>query len=63
MCDYEELFFPCEHSASRKKSYCHFARNDPMHQCFSVKILKKVWPQGRPYDSCTAALMQPGPAS
>ncbi|KAI1273779.1 hypothetical protein F5Y07DRAFT_402054 [Xylaria sp. FL0933] len=45
MCDYEEFLFVCGHSVTRLKSHCHFARNDPNHQCFSVKVLKCSWYQ------------------
>ncbi|PMD37992.1 hypothetical protein L207DRAFT_584913 [Hyaloscypha variabilis F] len=24
-------------------NYCHFARNDPFHQCFGVKVIKNTW--------------------
>ncbi|KAK1569709.1 uncharacterized protein LY79DRAFT_528194 [Colletotrichum navitas] len=46
MCNYEEFYFSCGHSVVKMKSYCHFAHNDPNHQCFSVKVLKAVWSQG-----------------
>ncbi|TQN66051.1 hypothetical protein CSHISOI_09425 [Colletotrichum shisoi] len=41
MCEFEEFLFACNHSVVKKKSYCHFARNDPIHQCFGVKVLKR----------------------
>ncbi|RTE72530.1 hypothetical protein BHE90_013050 [Fusarium euwallaceae] len=46
MCDWEEFLFLCNHSTLRLKSYCHFARNDPNHQCFGVKVLRNSWRQG-----------------
>lgn len=58
MCDWEEFLFTCGHSALRLKSYCHYARNSPGHQCRRVKFLRSSWPQGVPCDSCVA-----GPAS
>ncbi|KAK1973272.1 hypothetical protein LZ30DRAFT_34607 [Colletotrichum cereale] len=54
MCDFEEFFFLCSHSVVKKKSYCHFARNDPNHQCFGVQVLKKTWRQARLCDKCLA---------
>ncbi|KAK0643114.1 hypothetical protein B0T16DRAFT_333340 [Cercophora newfieldiana] len=52
MCDFEEFVFTCGHSTFRLKSYCHFARNDPNHQCFGVKKLKNVWDQTFACDGC-----------
>ncbi|WJG35323.1 uncharacterized protein FOBCDRAFT_223142 [Fusarium oxysporum Fo47] len=52
MCDWEEFLFACNHSTLRLKSYCHFARNDPNHQCFGVKVLRKSWRQCVPCDNC-----------
>lgn len=43
MCDWEEFIFGCSCSYTKRKNYCHFARNDPNHQCFGVQVLKKVW--------------------
>ncbi|KAJ0163540.1 hypothetical protein CTA2_2823 [Colletotrichum tanaceti] len=57
MCEFEEFLFTCQHSAVRKKTYCHFARNDPNHQCFGVKVLKKTWLQGKPCDDCITAMI------
>ena len=55
MCDWEEFLFTCNHSALRIKSYCHFARNDPFHQCFGVKVLRHSWQQSGACDECLAA--------
>ncbi|RYP93012.1 hypothetical protein DL770_000886 [Monosporascus sp. CRB-9-2] len=56
MCDWEEFLFVCNHSVLRLKSYCHFARNDPNHQCLSVKVLRDSWYQdGMLCDSCVAS--------
>jgi len=52
MCDYEEFVFTCTHSTIRLKSYCHFARNDPNHQCFGVKKLRNVWDQNYECERC-----------
>ncbi|ROT37727.1 hypothetical protein SODALDRAFT_204286 [Sodiomyces alkalinus F11] len=54
MCDWEEFLFTCSHSVVRLKSYCHFARNDPNHQCFGVKVLRKSWQQAIPCEQCIA---------
>jgi len=58
MCDYEEFLFDCGHSHQRLKSYCHFARNDPNHQCFGVKKLRDVWEQQTVCDDCAMQLYQ-----
>ncbi|KAK1593229.1 uncharacterized protein LY79DRAFT_590063 [Colletotrichum navitas] len=55
MCDWEEFLFTCNHSIVRLKSYCHFARNDPNHQCFGVKVLRNSWRQSVPCDNCMSA--------
>ncbi|KAK3684881.1 hypothetical protein B0T22DRAFT_464371 [Podospora appendiculata] len=52
MCDFEEFVFTCSHSIIRLKSYCHFARNDPHHQCFGVKKLRNVWDQTTECEKC-----------
>ena len=52
MCDYEEFLYDCGHSQQRLKSYCHFARNDPNHQCFGVKKLRDVWEQQTVCEAC-----------
>ncbi|KAF4584110.1 hypothetical protein GQ602_005483 [Ophiocordyceps camponoti-floridani] len=54
MCDWEEFLFTCNHSALRLKSFCHFARNDPFHQCYGVKVLRNSWQQGVLCDKCAA---------
>ncbi|POR39159.1 Uncharacterized protein TPAR_00631 [Tolypocladium paradoxum] len=54
MCDWEEFLFICNHSVFRLKSYCHFARNDPYHQCFGVKVLRNSWQQGVLCEKCAA---------
>ncbi|KAI9782913.1 MAG: hypothetical protein M1839_004388 [Geoglossum umbratile] len=41
MCQYEKLLFTCGDEECRLLAYCHFARNDPFHQCFGVKKFKK----------------------
>ncbi|KAI1502793.1 hypothetical protein F5X99DRAFT_377411 [Biscogniauxia marginata] len=56
MCDWEEFLFVCNHSTLRLKSYCHFARNDPNHQCYGVKMLRDSWLQeGQLCDDCLAS--------
>ncbi|KAJ9165306.1 hypothetical protein NKR19_g497 [Coniochaeta hoffmannii] len=52
MCDLEEFLFSCGHNTFRLKAYCHFARNDPNHQCFGVKQLRDSWAQGYECESC-----------
>jgi hypothetical protein len=52
MCDLEEFLFSCGHNTFRLKSYCHFARNDPNHQCFGVKQLRDSWTQVYECESC-----------
>lgn len=44
MCYFEFVHHDCGHVVPRRYSYCHFARNDPFHSCFSVKIGKRHWP-------------------
>ncbi len=40
MCDFDEHHYPCGHVAYQLLCYCHFTRNDPLHQCYSVKAVK-----------------------
>lgn len=56
MCDFEEFLFTCGHSEVRLKSHCHFARNDPYHDCFGVKVLRKSWRQDGPCEDCVAMI-------
>ncbi|KAK7454204.1 hypothetical protein CaCOL14_005670 [Colletotrichum acutatum] len=60
MCDWEEFLFTCHHSVLRLKSYCHFARNDPGHQCFGVKVLRNSWQQSVPCDNCILSWQDQG---
>jgi hypothetical protein len=36
MCQYESVKFNCGHKTLRLIKHCHFARNDPMHNCFGA---------------------------
>ena len=56
MCDYEDFqYTKCCHIITKRLSYCHFARNDPWHQCFGVKVTKHTWTQDMYCPGCTAA--------
>lgn len=42
MCGYEKItYILCAHTRNRLVSYCHFARNDPFHQCWGVQTVKR----------------------
>jgi hypothetical protein len=42
MCNFEKVTYTaCAHVSRRLIGYCHFARNDPFHQCFGVQTLKR----------------------
>ncbi|KAF2790680.1 hypothetical protein K505DRAFT_250649 [Melanomma pulvis-pyrius CBS 109.77] len=44
MCHYEIInFIRCGHQDKRLTRYCHFARNDPNHQCFSPWQIEREW--------------------
>jgi hypothetical protein len=46
MCYYEEIHFvSCGHKEKRLQKYCHFARNDPGHQCFGAWNIRQAWEQ------------------
>ncbi|KAF1943023.1 hypothetical protein EJ02DRAFT_344259 [Clathrospora elynae] len=45
MCYYEKIHFPCTHTEHRLIQHCHFARNDPGHQCFGAWNIKREWQQ------------------
>ena len=47
MCFYEKITFPCNHTEYRLASYCHFARNDPGHQCFGAWNIRREWKQSQ----------------
>jgi hypothetical protein len=46
MCYYEKItFVTCGHQEKRLTQYCHFARNDPGHQCFGAWRWSREWEQ------------------
>ena len=45
MCYFQEITLNCGHVQTTRYAYCHFARNDPVHACFGVKTLGRVWTQ------------------
>ncbi|CAI6228322.1 unnamed protein product [Periconia digitata] len=55
MCLYERIHFPlCRHTETRLVQYCHFARNDPGHQCFGAwRYLKDYEQTESACDECT----------
>lgn len=55
MCQYEELTFRCGHKVLRVCKYCHFARNDPLHQCMgSWSIKRRTTIPGEDCPTCVA---------
>ena len=54
MCEYEQFSYVCGCEPIRRSSYCHSARCDDAHQCFSVKVLKRVWKQAGVCPDCAA---------
>ncbi|KAL8712226.1 MAG: hypothetical protein Q9220_003377 [cf. Caloplaca sp. 1 TL-2023] len=59
MCYFERITFRCRHQVYRRFSYCHFARNDPVHACFGVKVVKREWTQGQ--EDCDECIYQREP--
>ncbi|KAL8810472.1 MAG: hypothetical protein Q9223_002406 [Gallowayella weberi] len=56
MCNFESITYHCRHQIFRRYSYCHFARNDPVHACFGVKVLKREWNQD--HEDCDDCIRQ-----
>ncbi|KAF1810411.1 hypothetical protein P152DRAFT_97490 [Eremomyces bilateralis CBS 781.70] len=52
MCFYEHIVFACGHSMRRLARHCHFARNDPNHQCFGVAVVVRQWRESVPCPGC-----------
>ncbi|KAF8253347.1 hypothetical protein K440DRAFT_625392 [Wilcoxina mikolae CBS 423.85] len=55
MCSFEKITYKaCAHISRRLVGYCHFARNDPFHQCFGVQTVKreKIVDNGQKCPSC-----------
>lgn len=50
MCQYEAIHYHCSHVGRRLIKHCHFARNDPNHQCFGAWSIKREWKQ--PFENC-----------
>lgn len=43
MCNHERIIYEdCQHRFLRLISHCHFARNDPFHQCWGVRAIKRL---------------------
>lgn len=55
MCEIEIFTMACSHEFTKLLSYCHFARNDPLHQCFGPKTVKNRWAQRAICGSCAEA--------
>jgi hypothetical protein len=57
MCYYEKISFTCNHFEKRLIQHCHFARNDPNHQCFGAWNYKRERddPSGRACEDCIRA--------
>ncbi|KAI9827501.1 MAG: hypothetical protein M1832_004851 [Thelocarpon impressellum] len=55
MCNYQYISYLCGHHEYRLLSHCHFARNDPNHQCFGVKTCKRETHQQMLCWDCTVA--------
>lgn len=45
MCFYEKIKFSCSHVEHLLIQHCHFARNDPGHQCFGAWNVRREWYQ------------------
>ncbi|PVH95223.1 hypothetical protein DM02DRAFT_537781 [Periconia macrospinosa] len=46
MCWYERIYYPrCHHTETPLVRYCHFARNDPGHQCFGAWNYQREYEQ------------------
>ena len=56
MCFYEKIKFPCGHAEHRLMQHCHFARNDPGHQCFGAWNIRRTWDQQE--TNCTNCVRQ-----
>jgi hypothetical protein len=56
MCDWNEYQFVCGHLTTQFLDYCHFARTDPFHQCFGVKVIKNTWMQNIACGPCLEAM-------
>ena len=57
MCDYHLITYTCGHHEYRLIRHCHFARNDPNHQCFGVKTRRVHTPQRIRCYYCTYGLV------
>ena len=55
MCEYEKFVFTCGHTPVRRSVYCHAARCNERHNCYSVKVLKRVWQQRGICPDCVTA--------
>jgi hypothetical protein len=58
MCQFEKLTFRCGHESTRRIKHCHFARNDPLHQCFGAWVVKREASIDEFCSDCAAAIAQ-----
>ncbi|EMD95807.1 hypothetical protein COCC4DRAFT_88721, partial [Bipolaris maydis ATCC 48331] len=56
MCSYNKITFFCKHFEYRVAKHCHFARNDPGHQCFGAWSVKREWDE--PQELCKDCVRQ-----
>ncbi|KAL2353093.1 hypothetical protein BJ546DRAFT_127192 [Cryomyces antarcticus] len=50
MCQYEAITFRCGHTMRRLIKYCHYARNDPNHECLGAWSVARSFTM--PNDDC-----------
>jgi hypothetical protein len=43
MCDWTEILYLCGHKEDKKRCDCHFARNDPIKQCFGPQVVRDTF--------------------
>lgn len=53
MCHFERTHFRCAHSETHRIAHCHFARNEPLHVCSGVQVMKKErWAAAEDCENC-----------
>ncbi|MCJ1444436.1 MAG: hypothetical protein MMC23_004938 [Stictis urceolatum] len=50
MCHFEKITYRCAHYETHRIAHCHFARNDPLHICSGVQVMKKE--RSEPGEDC-----------
>jgi hypothetical protein len=56
MCEWTERIYVCGHVYYNLRAYCHFARTDPLKQCFGPRVLRETFTEETVCGACSDAI-------